>query len=320
MVGLFHPHKGRGRTETRKSGIGRVLNWLTGGESSPQSSAPPSESKPRKRRNLFAEARPPEPVRVWPEHRLRVIQFLWGSDCIMPGGVDYVLEMVRPLGLTSAMSMVDLSAGLGGPDRAMANKWGVWITGLEVDKELAELGMKKSTAEKLEKKVKIQTYDPATVELRKGAFDCVYARELFHTVEDKNRLLSAIKAGLKPNGSLLFTDYVRVQSGEAVVSGEKWGCAENKQPQFWTLRETTDCLAHLDFDVRIAEDVSDEYRAVVLNGWLEFVKQLKRDDLDDKMGKAVLSECEKWMSRLAALQAGEVRLYRFHALSRQKVV
>src|SRR5215469_13451931 len=106
-------------------------------------SAAPSGKKPLKVRLRawlgFGDARPvaaPRPERAIaadvpeaaPETatltRLTIAQWLWGDGFVMPGDADFVLELVKPFGLTPAMSMLDLSAGLGGPARAIAQAFG----------------------------------------------------------------------------------------------------------------------------------------------------------------------------------------------------
>ena len=56
-----------------------------------------------------------------------------------PGGREHILTMVETFGLDPAMTVLDLGAGLGGATRTMCSKFGVWVTGFEVDEALAEL-------------------------------------------------------------------------------------------------------------------------------------------------------------------------------------
>ncbi len=113
---------------------------------------------------------------VAPLDRTTVAQWLWGAGFVMPGDEQYVIELVKPFGLTPAMSMLDLSAGLGGPARAIAKAYGTYVTGLERSPERARRGMEMSVAANLAKRATIAQYNPESVELRAGGFDCIIGR------------------------------------------------------------------------------------------------------------------------------------------------
>src|SRR5256885_1949089 len=55
------------------------------------------------------KSRADAPAVLAPLDRATVAQWLWGPGYIMPGDEHYVLELVKPFGLTPAMSMLDLS-------------------------------------------------------------------------------------------------------------------------------------------------------------------------------------------------------------------
>ena len=138
---------------------------------------------------------------------MKVAQWLWGDGFIMPGGSDFVLELVKPFGLTPAMSMLDLSAGLGGPARAIAQASGTYVTGLERSAERAKLGMAMSTKVNLQKRAAIGQYNPETVELRPNGFDCILGRGATYNVAEKERLLRVLYQGMKQRGQLLLNEF-----------------------------------------------------------------------------------------------------------------
>src|SRR5947207_639404 len=97
--------------------LARLRGWLAGDRKAPTAPrAPPAEGA--------SQASPAVP----PLSRMTVAQWLWGDGYLMPGGPDFVLELVKPFGLTPAMSTLDLSAGLGGPARAIAQTFGTYVT------------------------------------------------------------------------------------------------------------------------------------------------------------------------------------------------
>src|SRR3546814_15795585 len=70
--------------------------------------------------------------------RVDVRQRLFGPGNAGPGGSEHAIEVVQAFGLTPVHTVLDLSAGLGGPATAIVQRFGVWITGYELDPELAE--------------------------------------------------------------------------------------------------------------------------------------------------------------------------------------
>ena len=77
--------------------------------------------------------------------RLEIMQQLWGTGMSGPGDEEYILKLVKPFGLDPAFTVIDVGAGLGGATRLISEKFDIWITGLESDREVANAGMELST-------------------------------------------------------------------------------------------------------------------------------------------------------------------------------
>src|SRR3546814_17120042 len=87
--------------------------------------------------------------------RLEVMQQIWGKGMSGPGDEEYILRLVKPLALNPAHTVIDVGAGLGGATRLIAEKFDIWITGLESDREVADKGMELSTMAGLAKRAPI---------------------------------------------------------------------------------------------------------------------------------------------------------------------
>ena len=68
------------------------------------------------------------------------------------------------------------------------------------------------------------------------------------------------------------------------------------------------------FDVRTAEDVTDTYCSQVLEAWDTLTTTLPQSAKTEEFKFVVIDEGEKWMRRLAALNTGDLRVYRFYAM------
>jgi SAM-dependent methyltransferase len=258
-----------------------------------------------------------ERAKRWPLRRIAAAELIWGKDCILPGGADYTLLLAEPLGLTPALSLLDLAAGLGGGTRALAETFGVWVTGLETDADLAAAAQERSRRTKLDKKAPVRRFDPANFELKSRAFDAVFAREMFYQVPDKQVLFTAIQGGVKDRGQLLFTDYL-LGSEPPGAAFETWRAAERQPCVPMRLEALLALLESLNFDCRIAEDDSDIYKGHVTAAWSRLAAALQGGGIPRHLLGRVVEEAERWARFVHVLDAGELRFYRFHAVYRER--
>jgi len=269
-----------------------------GGDGQPQSKAPePGQNRWGKP--------------LWSATRIEVAERLWGTGFNTPGGHDHIPYLVKPLGLNPAMSVLDLSAGLGGTSRVMAGKYGCWVTGLEASPLLAKEGMQRSIKEGLEKKAVIEAYDPERFSYPKRVDAIVYKEGLF-TVRDKEQLFDGMELTLKPRGQVLLTDYILgPQGNRQAIAG--WAEKEPQEPNLWSLEHMQNAFAQRNLDLRIHEDITDTHRHLILSAIQAFVAVLEQYALAPQTKLAVMEEIELWARRVAAMEAG-LRCYRFYAL------
>ena len=248
---------------------------------------------------------------LWSATRIEVAEKLWGEGFIGPGGADYVPDLVKPLGLDKTMSVLDLSAGLGGITRLMASHFGAWVTGLELSPVLAKKGAEYSEKEGLLRQAPISHFDPNCMVLDRK-FDAVFAKEIFFCL-DKEKILTEIRQFLKPGGQLLFTDYLVADTIDLTgLAG--WAEAEHLAPCPWRPSETANCLKALGFDVRVALDMTDMQLKLIMERLGEFHTFLSDHEIDDAETKvAITAEIGLWARRADALRHG-LRLYRVHCI------
>lgn len=259
----------------------------------------------------------PPPVATadgWSPTRLRVAESIWGSGFNFPGGTDYVLELVKPFALTPQKSMLDMGSGLGGATRAIAKHFNAWVSGLEASPSVAAAGMEASERLGLGKRAPIAGFDPDTVELPEKKYDCVFVRQVLCPVANKARLIEQLRRTLKPNGQVLITEYVVREPGLDTPSLEAWRRGEDQLPQPWTIDELRRAIAACKFDVRVAEDVTEEFQHQVRQGWANVAKSLSGGGLAPEDAQALVREVELWARRVAALESGDLRLARIFAI------
>jgi len=247
--------------------------------------------------------------------RLAISQMLWGPGFLEPGGPDHVLNIVKPFGCNPAMSMLDLSGGLGGPARLISSTFDIYITARERIAAIAERGLAMSVDAGMAKKAPVTAYDPEALELRAGAFDCAFAQQLLFGVENKDKFLATLKNGLKARGNFAFTDYVLLDGGEKDLTLKAWKTVERVVPHLWTRAQYEAGMKTAGFDVRIVEDISDQYRGQIVQGWGNLIRNVNLRKLPKPEMLALMDEAELWIYRLNALNAKALGVMRFYALS-----
>lgn len=260
---------------------------------------------------------PPMPQLSAVDHakaRVDVLQRLFGPGFVTPGGPEHAIEMVKPFGLTPVHSVLDLSAGLGGGAAAIVQRFGVWITGYEMDPELADWAPATIATLKGGDHVTVREFTPDTLSLRPRSFDCVVTRESLYGVRDRAGLLKTIHTVLKDWGQAVITDYVLPQADAPAESVTSWLESEDLTYKPWSKVEYEKAFGDLGFDVRVMEDRSEEHRRHIRDHFARFVDGLDgKDPLagDPAHREALIAEAERWARRAALLESGDLALYRF---------
>jgi len=250
-----------------------------------------------------------------PPDQITIAQWLWGPGHNIPGCDQHALDLVKPFALNPAMSMLDVSAGLGGGPRAIAASFGTYVTGLECDPELARRGMEMSTLQGMQKRAPVTFYEPTKLELRAGGFDCILGREATYAVANKKQFLEILGQSLKERGQLSLVDFVVDPKGGAKPELAVWERQQRVRPQLWTLAQYKECLGALGFETRVTEDMTDQYRGRILAGWGQMLHTVDLRGLPRAHMLAILDEAERWVHTISALDSGALRLYRILALA-----
>jgi ubiquinone/menaquinone biosynthesis C-methylase UbiE len=253
----------------------------------------------------------------WTQSRIDLVQQVWGDGLTGPGGTERILEMVKPLGLTPAMSVLDLGAGLGGAARIVADHFGTWVTGFEADRQLAEAGMEASTKAGLGKKAPVEGFEPENFAVKPKSYDSVFSKEFFFIVQDKERLLRQIELLLKDQGQIMFTDFVLPEAGHSSPALDAWRASEPVEPAPWAMEEYANALTALKLDVRINEDITKETRGLITQAWGTYMAGVNRSDLDNESVSAMVEEAELWARRVKVMESNDLKVCRFYAIKSQ---
>ncbi len=277
----------------------------------PEAESTPVE-QPEKKKAITVDTIDP-----WDEETIDIAQYIWGKGFCGPGGPEYIVALSKLLALSPEMSMLQIGAGLGGPARVLADRFGVWITGYEASNTLVEKGNKLSKMSGFEKKAVLEHYDPESVESFDRKFDRALSKEALFTIEDKGNIISNIEDKLKPGGLFLITEYVL--GSDAVVTKDRykeWVVGERHHPHPVLSEELVDLVKSNRLQVRVSEDISSQYVDMINQAWSgadEVAAKLARQDDGTQKIQALMREAEFWTRRKKLLESGDLKLWRIVA-------
>lgn len=285
----------------------RFLAWWEGVELPPME-APPPTAEPD------AEP-PPPPVKLepWENPAIRVRQAIWGEGFRSPGAAGFALELVKAFAINNSMSILDFGCGAGGTTRAIAKEFDVWVTGVERDREQADLGKLLSTRAGLERKAEIIPYDHENFITRSGGFDCILSIEALYRFEAREVILARLENSLKTRGQLTVADYVRAdhaQPDDPLLAAAAGAGA----PPLWTKGEYEKRFNDLKFDLRVSEDITDKYRWMALMALDQVTKVREGKAVIRTFPDAFMAEVGDWERRLKAMEAGVLKVFRFYGI------
>jgi SAM-dependent methyltransferase len=220
--------------------------------------------------------------------------------------------------MDKSSSMIELGAGMGGATREIAASTGAYVTAFEFDPELAEEGPVQADVVGLEKKASVLVLDPQNHEFKQNFYGGAFIHEALFRLEDKEAMLKSVIDSIKVDAQIVIWDLFFGEP-EPVGPLQEWLTGENGEAFPWSDESAREILADNLIDVRVATDDTDRYCAMAIDAWSEFVKQITADPVGEDMVIPIIREVELWSRRIAAMQAGELKIYRFTGIKRKPV-
>ncbi|MDX2027915.1 MAG: methyltransferase domain-containing protein [Alphaproteobacteria bacterium] len=281
-----------------------------GGVSGVQQSAPRSVAP-------AAPAAASSSVRTGPEWHAapgELSEKMWGKGFVTPGDEAVTDMLIAPLNLAKEMSVLDLSAGLGGRMRLITEKFGVAVTGLEPDPQIAARGMEMSIMAGKGKHDAIAAYDPANFSVA-HSYDCIIARETFYRVADKPAFFKALADAAKAQSQIAFTDYILNPEDRTKPAVKAWMSYEKDASPF-SLMEMAESWAKVGFNLTAHDDQTEFYRKEIFAGLKRLAQFLASGVYPDAVTKQALQRrTALWTHRMTAIEQG-MKFFRFHGLKK----
>ena len=138
------------------------------------------------------------------------------------GGLSVVDALAERARIGSGSQVADFCAGLAGPARYLAHKYGAIVTCIELNPHRAPGAADLTRRVGLAHRVRIVRGDVMRVPLADETMDAVISQEALLHVPDKRVALSEAYRVLKHGGRLAFTDWVEHRRLDAADSASMW--------------------------------------------------------------------------------------------------
>ena len=247
--------------------------------------------------------------RPWSETCRQLAREIWNHGFVVPGGTEYVEKLVSGCSLTAAETLLEIGVGMGGGTRIIIGKFGNYVTAYERNSILAA-AMRHAVTYDIDDKLVVTTLPFEDLDLKPKYFRAALVRETLYTREDKAGLISKISVSLKPGASHLVMTNFLFDADDESEELAAWKAVEEHAVHPWTEAEFTKAIERAGVQPRNIDDESDDYCAMVVDAWSEYMKSIDGTDLSPEMGRELEREGEFWARRVAALKAGVLRYYR----------
>jgi ubiquinone/menaquinone biosynthesis C-methylase UbiE len=139
---------------------------------------------------------------------VRAIELLWGEGFLAPGGEGNVDNMVRGLDL-KGKKILDIGCGQGRPACILAEKYGAYVVGIDLESQLIERSILRAERMGLSKQTEFQTVTAGALSLEDESFDIIISSGAFTQIEDKISMYKECLRVLRPGGVLSCYDWMK---------------------------------------------------------------------------------------------------------------
>jgi len=255
----------------------------------------------------------PPTVKGWAASRQKSVITLFGDGmtrCI-PDNVKTRLTM--PMGVNKTMSVAELGSGLGGFAHWVVDQFEAYVDAYEEDDDLVNASSEMTKMAGMFRYIKYIKSDFEDFKPKEKSANVAYASEALFCVKDKQTCFNRIHSMMKAEGQFMMSDYMLDGVGEDDPAIQEWFAAEPDRPHLLDVKQARKMLTKAGFEVSIAEDTTDEYKANVLKAFSDYALQTSKGAKSGHLHNWVLREGELWTARVKAMESGSLKVFRVYA-------
>jgi len=139
---------------------------------------------------------------------IKVMELIWGDGFMAPGGEGNVDKLVEGLDL-QGKRVLDIGCGLGRPACILAEKYGAFVVGTDLESHLIDRSKQRAQEMGLAKRTEFMTVKPGPLDFADGSFDVIVSSGAFTQIESKVAMYQECLRVLKPGGVLSCYDWMK---------------------------------------------------------------------------------------------------------------
>ena len=228
---------------------------------------------------------------------------------------DMKTRMTQPMGVNKTMSVSELGSGLGGFARWTAEQFSTYVTGYEEDDVLVKAATDITKMAGLQRNINFSKCDFENFKPKERSANVVYTSEALFCVKNKLACFKAIRSMLKPEGQFMMSDFMLDGSDSTHPVLQEWLAREPSPPHVIDVQETRKLMTEAGFEVSIAENITDQYKMNVMRSFADYAKRTSDGEKSGHVHDWILKEGELWTSRVKAMEAGHLKVFRIYARS-----
>jgi sarcosine/dimethylglycine N-methyltransferase len=177
------------------------------------------------------------------------------------GGLEANDALAARAGIGKGTRVVDFCAGLGGPSRYLAHRYGADVTGIELTPARVKGAEELTRLVGLQNIVRVIEGNVMHVPLPDATVDVVVSQEALLHVPDKERTLAESYRILKPGGRIAFTDWVAhrpLSSSDKELMWQGMAVAD-----LYNLQAYADLIRRAGFTVNSVENLTGDWGAIL---------------------------------------------------------
>jgi cyclopropane fatty-acyl-phospholipid synthase-like methyltransferase len=202
---------------------------------------------------------------------------LWPHDQDHYGGLQVNNALADRASIQAGDKLADFCAGLGGPARYFAQRFGATVIGIDLNPSRVKGAEELTRLVGLQDRVRIMEGDVTRTSLDDGSIDVVVSQEAFLHVPDKAGVLTEAFRVLKRGGRFAFTDWITHRGLTNEEADVMWRGIAAQTLQ--SVESYKALLTHAGFDVRLVEDLTTEWGAVLAERFAMY-RRLREETLE----------------------------------------
>jgi sarcosine/dimethylglycine N-methyltransferase len=178
------------------------------------------------------------------------------------GGIVANDALAKCAHIGTSTKVVDLCAGLGGPARYLAHRYGAFVTGVELTPARVAGAAELTRRVGLNSQVQVIEGNVTALPLADASQDAVVSQEALFHVPDLARALSEAHRVLRPGGRIAFTDWIAHEPLSAADKQLLWdGMAA---ATLISVDRHAELLRAAGFEIESIEDETDRWGSILV--------------------------------------------------------